>query len=228
VEQSRLTVGFEDSTALATRAGNCIDYGVQVHILKKATVRRFEEILLLWLKHIIAEGILVLDSSNSSTPTLGIEDKINQILQGQHSIIRAQNELRESVVKALRSTSVDDQQSLNKILVAVEQGRVEQAQIAEVVGSLRRWAINLQSDAFSLPTEVKGMVDVLKQLSQTPPQDELGMYQYIALTLPIIPGILSYNVEVGSDHRANLHEIWKTLQGLVEQSNSSSKGAYHE
>ena len=34
--------------------------------------------------------------------------------------------------------------------------------------------------------------------------------------MPIIPGILSYNVELGSQHQAGLRRIWERIKGKVQ------------
>jgi hypothetical protein len=50
--------------------------------------------------------------------------------------------------------------------------------------------------------------DALKALTE----HSGSAYQYLQLALPIIPGILSYNVELGSQHQADLRAIWDRIR----------------
>lgn len=82
--------------------------------------------------------------------------------------------------------------------------------------------------------EVAKMAAELHEWTQTLPQSELsqdlrqslgkltehtgGAYQYLELALPIIPGILSYKVELGSQHLAKLDAIWERIQARLGKS----------
>ena len=74
-----------------------------------------------------------------------------------------------------------------------------------MVGELRAWAQTVQQAGLPLNPELRAALDALAEHTG-------GVYQYLELALPIIPGILSYKVELGSQHQVDLRAIWERIK----------------
>jgi hypothetical protein len=104
----------------------------------------------------------------------------------------------------------EDRRVADQILDALADNQVEQAEAAQMVAELRTWAQTVHQEGLPLSPELR---DALEALSE----HTAGAYQYLQLALPIIPGILSYNVELGSQHQANLKAIWERVKARLSK-----------
>ena len=82
---------------------------------------------------------------------------------------------------------------------------VADTEVAQMVSELRAWTKTVEQTGLPLKPELQ---DALKALTE----HSGSAYQYLQLALPIIPGILSYNVELGSQHQADLRAIWERIR----------------
>ena len=81
----------------------------------------------------------------------------------------------------------------------------ELAEIREIVESLRSWAELMQKN---MPSDagLSAAVDMLAQ-----PENRISIYQYLEINLPLIPGIIHYKVEIGSEHKDELLKLYDSL-----------------
>lgn len=94
------------------------------------------------------------------------------------------------------------------LLTAMQQNRLDQAEAARMMRELQSWAETVQQQG--LPAD-PGLLAAIEALT-----DHSGStYQYLQLAVPIIPGILSYNIELGSQHQADLQRIWERIRKKV-------------
>ncbi|MCA9942898.1 MAG: SIR2 family protein [Anaerolineales bacterium] len=129
-----------------------------------------------------------------------MEEKLDLILTGQ-------KEMKQGLAIIYGQVSNDDRVILKQILKAVEENRIEQGKISDTVESLRRWAKHIQVAGLPADTELQM---ALKSLAQSV-EEKGGMYQYLEANLPLIPGILTYKVELGSSHQIDLQGLWKEI-----------------
>jgi hypothetical protein len=99
----------------------------------------------------------------------------------------------------------EDYQTAAQILDAIAQNQVEQAEATQMVAELCTWAQTVQHAGLPLNPELRAALDALAEHTG-------GVYQYLELALPLIPGILSYNVELGTQHQVDLKVIWERIK----------------
>jgi hypothetical protein len=99
----------------------------------------------------------------------------------------------------------EDRQAAEQILNALAQDRIAQDEAAQAVAELRAWTQSVQESGLPLSPELREALDALTEHTGS-------AYQYLQLALPIIPGILSYNVELGSQHQLDLKAIWDRIK----------------
>ncbi|MBN1876013.1 MAG: caspase family protein [Anaerolineae bacterium] len=100
---------------------------------------------------------------------------------------------------------VEDRQVAEQLLDALSQNQVAQTEAAQIVADLRDWMQAVQQSGLPLNTEVREALDTLTEHKGSD-------YQYLQLAIPLIPGILSYNVELGSQHQVDLPALWESIQ----------------
>lgn len=120
---------------------------------------------------------------------------------GDHGIIERLRRIEEK----LDQGRAEDRQAATQILDAIAQNRVQQAEAAEVVAELRAWMQSVQQSGLPLNPELREALGALSEHTGS-------AYQYLQLALPIIPGILTYNVELGSQHQLDLKAIWERIK----------------
>ncbi len=99
----------------------------------------------------------------------------------------------------------EDRQEAAQILEALDQNRIEQGEATDIMVDLQEWAAAVQETGLPPNAEVRAALEQLSQHSG-------NAYHYLQLALPIIPGILSYNVELGSQHTFDLKTIWQRIR----------------
>lgn len=104
----------------------------------------------------------------------------------------------------------EDRESAEKILDALAQNRVAQADANKMMADLQTWAQCIQQAGLPLSPELRAAMDALTEHSGS-------AYQYLQVALPIIPGILTYNVELGSQHQAVLKALWERMKARFVQ-----------
>lgn len=93
----------------------------------------------------------------------------------------------------------------SQILDAIAHNRVAQSDATQMVVELQAWVRTVQQTGLPLNADVREALDALAA-------HQGSAYQYLQLALPIIPGILSYNVELGSEHQVNLKTLWERIK----------------
>ncbi len=96
-------------------------------------------------------------------------------------------------------------EDVRHILEAVQQGRIEQGEIAETVKSLRHWARSVQERGLPIDPELRAAVLKMQQ----PVEGTEGMYNYLHLSLPFVPGLLSIESEI------DLKKLWEEIKARL-------------
>jgi len=102
----------------------------------------------------------------------------------------------------------EDRQTVAQIRDALAHNQVEQVEATQMVAELRAWAQMVQQAGLPLNPELRTALDALSQHTGS-------AYQYLQLAVPIVPGILSYNVELGSQHQVDLKAIWERIKARL-------------
>jgi N-acetylmuramoyl-L-alanine amidase len=112
-------------------------------------------------------------------------------------------ELRMIVVEA----NAAEQRASERLQQILQQDRVEQGEIAATVESLRRWAQSVQKTGLPVDEDMRTAI-----LSLTQPTESVeGMYNYLHLALPLLPGLLSVESEIDLNRLwAEIKERWRT------------------
>lgn len=105
-----------------------------------------------------------------------------------------------------------EQYSLQKILEAVQQGRIEQGEIQRTIDAIRRTLKNLQSEGVAInDADVKkALDDIYCSISSS-----LDVHHQFELSLPVIPFLLEYKLGIGGN--VDLIAIWNRLKNLAHQ-----------
>ena len=150
-----------------------------------------------------------------ATPTLNPTDR-----QSDEILKRLQR-----IEAKLDQGHVEDRQVAGQLLDALSQNQMAQAEVTQIVTELRDWMRAVQQSGLPLNAEVREALDALTEHKGSD-------YQYLQLAIPLIPGILSYNVEVGSEHKVDLKSIWERIKvrfgkGAKGQGAPGSGKTYH-
>ena len=108
----------------------------------------------------------------------------------------------------LDQSRAEDRQAVAQIRDALAHNQVEQVEATQMVAELRAWAQMVQQAGLPLNPELRTALDALSQHTGS-------AYQYLQLAVPIVPGILSYNVELGSQHQVDLKAIWERIKARL-------------
>lgn len=144
-----------------------------------------------------------------------IENARGRAVQSTHSftVTPATDMVGENVAKMLSRIEekldfvrAEDKSQTAQVLAAVVQNRVEQADVTRMVTELTEWARNVQSEGLPLEPALATIVESLADHDHS-----ASAYQYLQVAVPLIPGILTYNVELGSQHQSRLNGIWNNI-----------------
>lgn len=106
---------------------------------------------------------------------------------------------------------IEDREATRRILYAVAYNQIQQGEVIQIASQLLHWAQTVQQSRLPISSELSDKLDVL--LTNTS-----NASQYLELTLPIIPNILNYKMELGSQHEASLGAIWQRIKALPGRS----------
>lgn len=106
-----------------------------------------------------------------------------------------------------------------RMLAAMQESRMQQTQLAQSVEEIREWASGVQDSV--VDPILKGKLQQLSGHSGS-------AYQYLQLALPIIPGILSYNIELGTQHETDLRAIWQRVRARLFSADAASPSAFRQ
>lgn len=123
-------------------------------------------------------------------------------------------------------------ESLERIENKIDQGRAEDRDIAvqildllsqnslklddanQIMLDLQQWARTVQESGLPISPDLRAQLDTLCTNTS-------GVTEYFQLAIPLIPGLLSYNVELGGQHQINLQAVWTRMKAKIK---SRSKG----
>jgi hypothetical protein len=106
---------------------------------------------------------------------------------------------------------IEDREATRRILYAVAYNQIQQGEVIQIASQLLHWAQTVQQSGLPLNSELRDKLDIL--LTNTG-----NASQYLELTLPIIPNILNYKMELGSQHEGSLGAIWQRIKSLPGRS----------
>jgi hypothetical protein len=107
-----------------------------------------------------------------------------------------------------------EKETFNLILTEIKQIRDGQTRIVNIIQSLRHWARIVQQEGLPPNKDLRIAVEDLSRSIE----DLGGTSQYLEANLPLIPGILNYKLELGSEHKVHLGELLKELIGELKRS----------
>jgi hypothetical protein len=107
------------------------------------------------------------------------------------------------------------QETAAEILVALKNRQIEQADLAPIVAELRSWAQTVTASSVALSPELRNQVEPLTRKLETG--------HYLQLALPIIPGLLSYNIELGQQ-QLELKAIFGRMKAFLARPFQKGEG----
>jgi hypothetical protein len=94
---------------------------------------------------------------------------------------------------------------VTQVLSTLQKNQMEQKIALQMATEIKTWVKDLHEKGNSLAPEIQASLNEILEHSG-------NAYQYLQVAVPILPGILSYNTEIGTQHLLNLKNIWKQLQ----------------
>jgi len=153
-----------------------------------------------------------------------MDAKLDTLLQGQTAIRTDVAGVRQALLDRYeageRTIIASIAESLNQgqlatvegVLNAIEEGRIAETEMVEMLDSVRQILTNVEQHLVSL-------LPAQPRVSEIVSSPELDVKHKLKITLPIIPLLLSYEGELGLGMRANLEEMWRRLLGKVKRPN---------
>lgn len=120
-------------------------------------------------------------------------------------VIEQIHESTDRIIDEITRNHDADYKVTAQMLSALQQHHVDQSEVALAVFELREWAQSVQQSGMPFDQELRSKLDTLVQ-------HNTSGYQYLQFALPIVPGLLSYNVELGSQHQRDLTSIWERIK----------------
>jgi hypothetical protein len=121
-----------------------------------------------------------------------------QIIEG---IRRIENKIDQA--------SAEDRETAVQILEALSQNKLDLDDANRMMLDLQTWAQSVQESGLSLSPDLRVQVDALSAHTA-------GVNEYFQLAIPIVPGILSYNIELGSQHQLDLKAVWEKIKAKIK------------
>jgi len=119
------------------------------------------------------------------------------------------NKVFGASAQVYQKSLTQESSQLDTIQAKLDQIIQMQADTHQIVTSLRHWARHIQQAGLPLPSDLQANIATIAD-------DSLGAKQYLEVTVPLIPGILAYKVELGSEHTVSLRAIWTELLRRAE------------
>lgn len=111
----------------------------------------------------------------------------------------------------LNQPNAGDLLTVNQIHDAIAHNQIDQFEAVRMVVELRSWARAVQKTRTPLSPELHTAVESLAGHTGS-------AYEYLQLAITIIPSIISYNIELGSEHTLDLKSLWgKITASLVRK-----------
>ncbi len=104
---------------------------------------------------------------------------------------------------------IEDRLIAAQILEMMEENKLSALDISQIMKELQDWADNVRQIGSPLSSDLSVLLDALAVHTS-------NTAQYFQLAIPIIPGIMSYNVELGSQHQLDLRTVWGKIKEKVK------------
>ena len=132
-----------------------------------------------------------------------------QLDRGVDDLKRGQAILYRQVDQACR-------EDLARVLVAVQEGRLDQAEMQATFDALHRAMQSIMREGLPMDAELRAAVADLTEAVES----HLGLERKLELALPLLP-LLTYKIELGVGSDLDLHDLRDELQArwrrLVER-----------
>jgi len=140
----------------------------------------------------------------------------NDLCQKEKTSQFQDNASLEQVIESLRriESKIDHGQAQDRliaiqILDAIEENKLDLKEANQIMIELRTWAESVIQAGLPLSPELRVQLDALAVHTS-------NANQYFQLAIPIIPGVLSYNVELGSQHQLDLKVVWNKIKARIK------------
>ncbi|GAB4150856.1 MAG: hypothetical protein Fur0021_14000 [Candidatus Promineifilaceae bacterium] len=142
-------------------------------------------------------------------------DITQQLAEARSAIQAALANIQESQANISSKINDLESQSLAQIKAAINQGRIEQGEMARLLDAIRRVIRYVQQDSQQYSKElVEQAIKAQDDVNST-----LSVQEKLEFTLPLLPFFLNYKVELGTDSRIDLEALhsevrqrWFTLK----------------
>lgn len=105
------------------------------------------------------------------------------------------------IEKKIDTGFVEEHELMMQIADGLTKNKIQQEEANLIVSEIHSWIKELDESGASISKDMSSKLNNLSEHS-------VGIYQYLQLALPILPGLLSYNVEIGSQHMLDIKKIW--------------------
>lgn len=140
----------------------------------------------------------------NATSVTAVEQNTGPTLTDLNDKLDRHHQQQMGALKYLAQMQLDAQ----GMLAAIKADQVSQLDLSWVVAEVQHWAQTVRAELKGDNVELFQQLDVLT--THTASEN-----QYLLATLPIIPGILSYNVEIGTQHQLDLKALWGKIIGKL-------------
>lgn len=138
---------------------------------------------------------------------------IEQIAEVRREIRQGYDELKHGQAAIYQRIGSESRAAVELVLKRIQQGRVDQAQLQRTVDSTRRALRRMQQ--VGLPVDDKAIQRALEN-AQGAIESDLALRQKVELSIPVIPLLLAYKVELGAGVALDLDAVWEDLVQLVQ------------
>lgn len=137
-----------------------------------------------------------------------IEDVMNRLDKMELALGNKLDDLKRGHAAIYRCLTPQDQVGVERVLEEVRRGRIEQAEIASTVESMRRGLAHVLRTGTSIDAEIRVFLDDIYRAVNS----DLNFQQQFELAIPVLP-FLSYKVALGAD--IDLGAVWEELASRI-------------
>lgn len=141
---------------------------------------------------------------------LDLEDIMHRIDEMRRDLGDKVDDLKRGQTAIYHRIGSEAQRTLDAVLSEVRQDRIEQDQLQRTIDSIRLALKYIQVEGLTVNDEglKKSLDDIYQAINS-----DLTFRQKLELSLPIIPVLLAYKIELGAS--IDLKAVWKELKELV-------------
>lgn len=139
---------------------------------------------------------------------LDIKQRLDNL---QLDLWKKTDELKKGQAAIYKHIGSSSRFTLIALYQEIHEGRIEQGQLLRTIDAIRRALRHIQTSGLPIDNEVKKMLDAIYVAVNS----DLSFSQKVELTLPIIPLLLEYKVEVGAG--VDLEAVWAELKDKIRK-----------